>query len=95
MEDWYQGGKYCLTTNAKYVSYLALLGPAPRDPIATLVWTGISLPKYRFIMWLSAQEKLLTKDRLCGMGIHCDSPDCCLCDADVLEDAKHLFVEYS
>ncbi|XP_074292160.1 uncharacterized protein LOC141619018 [Silene latifolia] len=50
---------------------------------------SINVPKQQFIGWLWIQSRLLTKDRLCSMGIGSDS-QCELCDAAV-ESHDHLF----
>lgn len=53
------------------------------------VWCSLALPKHRFIFWLMAQHKLLTKDillkRIPGIDETCSV--CGIC----LEDHDHLF----
>ncbi|XP_074282722.1 uncharacterized protein LOC141607263 [Silene latifolia] len=53
------------------------------------IWNSINAPKQQFIGWLWIQGRLLTKDRLCSMGIGSDS-QCELCGAAV-ESHDHLF----
>ncbi|XP_062114704.1 uncharacterized protein LOC133825827 [Humulus lupulus] len=56
------------------------------------VWCSLSQPKHRFILWLAAHQKLLTRDHL----IHCHIPvssHCCpICEA-ALESHDHLFFD--
>lgn len=50
-------------------------------------------PKHRFILWLAMQKKLLTKDRIIGMGIPCRDGACGLCELNSLEDVQHLLLQ--
>ncbi|KAL2903976.1 hypothetical protein RDABS01_002686 [Bienertia sinuspersici] len=54
------------------------------------VWSRYSLPKHKFILWLSIQEKLQVKDKLWRLGITGD-PDCCLCEGGIESHAQLLF----
>ncbi|XP_059306478.1 uncharacterized protein LOC132057909 [Lycium ferocissimum] len=58
-----------------------------------LVWSRLLLPKHRSILWLATQRKLLTKERMVGIGITCDTAECVLCDQEEMEDLNHLFAE--
>ncbi|XP_060202947.1 uncharacterized protein LOC132631388 [Lycium barbarum] len=53
----------------------------------------LHLSRHRFVLWLAAQKKLLTKDRMADMGIGYDKAACVLCDQDGPEDHTHLFVD--
>ncbi|XP_074300067.1 uncharacterized protein LOC141631272 [Silene latifolia] len=59
------------------------------------IWNSIHVPKHQFIGWLWIQGRLLTKDRLCSMGISSNT-QCELC-ADAAESHEQLFLgcEYS
>lgn len=46
-------------------------------------------------MWLVVQQKLLTKERLCKLGIACDNTTCGLCEDDAFEAIQHLFGDCS
>ncbi|XP_020262713.1 uncharacterized protein LOC109838703 [Asparagus officinalis] len=64
------------------------------NPIAewcNTIWDGLQIPKHSFILWLVAQSRLLTQDRLCRMGI-ISSNQCALCSNN-LETCSHLFFE--
>ncbi|XP_074305517.1 uncharacterized protein LOC141640734 [Silene latifolia] len=55
-------------------------------PLVTVRWI---LPRHRFFVWLMAQERLLTQDRLQKMQITQDNL-CYLCGLEK-EEHKHLF----
>ncbi|XP_060195151.1 uncharacterized protein LOC132624380 [Lycium barbarum] len=96
MQSWFMNGRYMLTRDGHYLvasSYRALLQNGGKLECHDLIWGKLLQPKHRFILWLVAQKKLLTKDRMLGMGIVCDSANCVLCDKDELEDHTHLFVQ--
>ncbi|XP_020258655.1 uncharacterized protein LOC109835070 [Asparagus officinalis] len=61
---------------------------------AKTVWGGLHYPKHSMILWLATLSKLLTKDRLCRMGI-LENNQCVLCDDSVShqESRNHLFFE--
>lgn len=84
------GGEYSITR-----SYTALLGDMHRLNIADLIWSAIAQPKHRFFMWLGAQGRVLTKDRLRKLHIQVEDGSCCLCDAGTEEDSTHLSVACS
>ncbi|XP_059309987.1 uncharacterized protein LOC132061139 [Lycium ferocissimum] len=82
MTNWHSNGHYCLTTSGKYSvgnGYQDLLRARAKVETANLIWTSIALPKHRFILWLAAQERLLTKVRVHGMGLKCDTIEFELC----------------
>ncbi|XP_019239888.1 PREDICTED: uncharacterized protein LOC109219873 [Nicotiana attenuata] len=61
---------------------------------AELVWNAIMLPRHRVIIWLSYQDKLLTKERLLKLNILTDgNMNCCLCELGVPETELYLFSE--
>lgn len=96
MGSWYNEGKYCLTSNKHYSAsrgYLELLGDATKMEAAELIWSRIVLPKHRVILWLAAQDRLLTKERMQRIGLVCDNTSCGLCEEDKLESSTHLFYE--
>nr|XP_009620294.1 uncharacterized protein LOC104112156 [Nicotiana tomentosiformis] len=95
MVNWYRDGRYSLNANGKYSimqGYLKLIGDTPKIEIAELVWNKISLP--RFILWLTVQGRLLTKERMLTMGLQCENTTCILCDGAGMENAIHLFSNY-
>ncbi|CAI8588108.1 unnamed protein product [Vicia faba] len=58
---------------------------------APQVWTRLSIPKYRFILWLVVQDCLKTKQRLHRMHITTDA-NCVICgnpDLAKLEDEHY------
>lgn len=55
-------------------------------PNVELICSSIGLPEHNIILWLAGQERLLTNDKLVGIGLHCDNVDCVLCDDCRLED---------
>ena len=72
IQTWDTSSKYKL----KKV-YKLLLPETPKVNWGRAVWNRMSLPKHRFILWLSTQNRLKTKERLQLYGI---SPDdkCCI-----------------
>lgn len=67
MVHWYQKNRYHFTPNEEYLvtkSYNTMLTNLERLKEADLIWTKAMQPKHRFIIWLTNQNKLLTKDRL-------------------------------
>uniref|UniRef100_A0A0V0HW58 Putative ovule protein n=1 Tax=Solanum chacoense TaxID=4108 RepID=A0A0V0HW58_SOLCH len=62
MQDWYH---YCLIGNG--CPLLDMLGTAPTNDNAGLIWNRIAVPKHRFIFW---HARLLTKDKTSQDGIH-------------------------
>ncbi|XP_059274715.1 uncharacterized protein LOC132029486 [Lycium ferocissimum] len=96
MQQWYSTDRYVLTTSGVYSvsqSYLSLIEHREIKDCHELIWSKMLSPKHRFILWLAAQNRLLTKDRMLGMGIECEIADCVLCDKEELENPQHLFVE--
>ncbi|CAN1193130.1 LINE-1 retrotransposable element ORF2 protein [Linum perenne] len=54
------------------------------------VWGAPSIPRYTFICWLAARNRMSTKQKLLQWGIGTD--DCCiLCDQQEVETRNHLF----
>ncbi|XP_070049634.1 uncharacterized protein [Nicotiana tomentosiformis] len=98
MKAWYERDHYSLIFGGVYSitrSYTTLLGDMPRLNIADLIWSAIAQLKHRFFMWLGAQGRLLTKDRLRKLHIQVEDGSCCLCDAGAEEEPNHLFVACS
>ncbi|KAK4717695.1 hypothetical protein R3W88_016033 [Solanum pinnatisectum] len=96
MQGWYNQGRYLLTQSGNYSitrSYLALMGYRPKMRTAELIWTSMSLPKHRFMVWLAVQGRLLTQERKVRMNIPVEDVACCLCDEQVMETTVHLFEE--
>lgn len=61
-------------------------------------WKSIVLqtsihPRFKFILWLAAHERLATVDRLNKIGVHVPQ-DCAFCKATI-ETLEHLFFECS
>ncbi|XP_074290342.1 uncharacterized protein LOC141617073 [Silene latifolia] len=56
-----------------------------------LVWTRYGMSKNNVSAWLAAQDRLLTRDRLCRRGV-CLKPSCLLCE-NANESHSHLFFE--
>ncbi|XP_020271061.1 uncharacterized protein LOC109846249 [Asparagus officinalis] len=63
-------------------------------PWVNTVWGGLHYPKHSIILWLAVLSKLLTKDRLCNMGM-LDINQCILCadTGNYLETRNHLFFD--
>lgn len=94
--NWYSNGKYTLTSTDKYsvsASYFGAPGNRHVMDGANLMRNSILMPKHRFWIWLAVQGKLLTKERLCKMGIASDNTTGCLCEEDADETTQHLFGE--
>lgn len=67
MYGWYEQGVYKLSRGGGYSitrSYIALLGGMQRLHIADLIWSSVAQSKHRFFLWLGAQRRLLTRERL-------------------------------
>ncbi|WMV14169.1 hypothetical protein MTR67_007554 [Solanum verrucosum] len=96
MKSWHVQGKYGLTPTGEYsitCSNLDLIVDQPRLATVEIKWTAVAQPKHRVIMWLAAQNRLLTKDMLLMLNIPEEENECCLCAHQVPENPKHLFVE--
>ncbi|XP_020270783.1 uncharacterized protein LOC109845967 [Asparagus officinalis] len=63
--------------------YNAISQSSATVPWAKTVWGGLHYPKHSMILWLATLSKLLTKDRLCRMGI-LENNQCVLCADSVL-----------
>ena len=48
-------------------------------------------PRYRFILWLVHQGRLLTKDKLKHMHIEVEDVTCGFCEQESDETHQHLF----
>lgn len=95
ISDWYIDGKYSLTGNDKYSiakGYEKLSGIEQKWEIAELLWNKFVVPKHCFISWLIFRKRVLTKDRLQGMGIKIEDKNCSLCNGSILETIEYLFV---
>ncbi|KAH0695980.1 hypothetical protein KY289_013462 [Solanum tuberosum] len=96
MQSWYMQDRYKLTKGGEYSitrSYIDLRGHHNSLHIAECIWSAVAQPKHRFILWLAVQDRLLTKESLLKMNISVEEANCCLCDAQKLETARHLFSE--
>lgn len=96
MQGWYLQRQFLLTGNGNYSitrRYLALAGPHDSLDTAELVWNSVALPKHRFLMWLAVQNRILTKERLMKMNIQVEDNCCVLCQVQVLETSRHVFVD--
>ncbi|KAH0675380.1 hypothetical protein KY285_023181 [Solanum tuberosum] len=96
MQSWHTQDSYWLTKGGEYSitrSYIDLRGTHSSSHIAECIWSVVAQPKHRFILWLVVQDRLLTKERMLKMNISVEEANCCLCDAQKLETAKHLFSE--
>ncbi|XP_020245399.1 uncharacterized protein LOC109823532 [Asparagus officinalis] len=71
--------------------YNALTLPATYAAWSDTIWGGLHYPKHSVILWLNTLSRLLTKDRLCKMGI-LNENQCILCSAQQ-ETSKHMFFE--
>lgn len=60
---------------------------------ADLVWTSMTLPKHRFMMWLAVQARLLTHERKIRLHIQVDDTERFLSDEKVIETTVHLYEE--
>lgn len=73
-------------------SYNAMLGHMSRCWEMSLVWSGVMLPRHKFVLWIANQQKMLTKERLLQMHISITGDaECCMCDLGVIESQQHLF----
>ncbi|XP_020271599.1 uncharacterized protein LOC109846766 [Asparagus officinalis] len=71
--------------------YRILLQPDQVAAWYNTVWDNISYPKHSFVTWLAIQSRLLTQDRLCGMGILAAN-QCVMC-TNFPESCGHLFFD--
>ncbi|KAM3376161.1 hypothetical protein P3S68_014875 [Capsicum galapagoense] len=69
------------------------MGDKPSVESDALVWNKILIPKHRFVLWIATHRKLLNRDRLMKIGVHCDGVNNVLCDIQILESDAHLFLE--
>jgi hypothetical protein len=58
-----------------------------------VVWHSVAIPKHVFLLWLVFRDVMITKSRMCWLGIHGD----CLCPFchSGMESRDHLFFECS
>ncbi|XP_075109188.1 uncharacterized protein LOC142180979 [Nicotiana tabacum] len=69
--------------------YGKLRGDFDRVPWRKLVHNNIGVPKWNFIVFLAAHRRLMTKDRLRGLG-YVEDVTCSLCNSEK-ETVDHLF----
>ncbi|XP_070007273.1 uncharacterized protein [Nicotiana sylvestris] len=60
-------------------------------PWGRWVWRKLNIPKHNFICWLTMHQRLMTKTRLCHLGISQDDR-CRMCGMHE-ETTQHLFFE--
>ena len=58
-------------------------------PWSVNIWGRLNIPRHRFIMWLTALQKLQTRAKLWKLKIISEQ-SCCICGCDI-EDIQHLF----
>lgn len=75
----------CNGTAKAYDFFVKKIGRWPWKP---LLWKSCIIPKHRFILWLFAHEKLLTRYRQC----YIEDKVCVLCNIQ-METSSHLFFE--
>ncbi|XP_020263250.1 uncharacterized protein LOC109839233 [Asparagus officinalis] len=74
--------------------YMCLIQPMPKVSWFSTAWDEFLYPKHSFILWLACNQRLLTKDRLCRMGMMSSNQNqCVLCCGHQLETSKHIFFE--
>ncbi|XP_020249103.1 uncharacterized protein LOC109826485 [Asparagus officinalis] len=74
--------------------YKTLVQPANEVAWAKTIWDGFLYPKHSFLLWLACHARLLTKDRLCRMGIlSTNQIQCVLCNGHQLETRDHISFE--
>lgn len=73
---WAQGNKYTVAAG-----YNWLLRNTEHVPWCSWVWNRSNVPNHSFICWLTAQQKLKTRDRLVKFGI-CTKTSFLFCDGD-------------
>lgn len=64
------------------------VGTVGRWPWKPIIWKSCILPKHRFVLWLVAHGKLLTRDRQS----YVDNKACVLCNR-AIESVEHLFFQ--
>lgn len=85
-DQWLQDIRYSIKKQ-----YTALNGSDTRVQWSSYVWNRYTQPKHRFILWLSVQNRLKTKDRLKRIGV-CADDVCPICGQHG-ETVKHLFFQ--
>lgn len=73
--------------------YTMMKGAGTRVNWDTGVQNIMSIPKHKFIMWLSIQQRLQTKSRLYSMGVSQDDL-CCIC-VQQEQNHDHVFFQLS
>ena len=81
--------KYLLVKEAYHVIH----GQGLKVPWANFVWAKKIAPRHSFIMWLVAQQKLMTMDKLVHWGVI--SQNCCFLCSREEESHNHLFLKCS
>ncbi|XP_048494688.1 uncharacterized protein LOC125494873 [Beta vulgaris subsp. vulgaris] len=71
--------------------YDTIKGDKQKVPWDKMVWNRLSVPKHRFISWLTVQSKLQTTVKLAQIGI--STSDRCLICHNGTEDHVHLFFQ--
>ncbi|XP_020269403.1 uncharacterized protein LOC109844697 [Asparagus officinalis] len=87
MKECYDNGKIQISEIYKALTH----STTPIDTMSGSIWGGLHYPKHSVILWLANHSRLLTKERLCKMGMITESL-CTLC-ASQQETCKHLFFE--
>ncbi|XP_048491453.1 uncharacterized protein LOC104887201 [Beta vulgaris subsp. vulgaris] len=85
-DQWLQDIRYSIKKQ-----YTALNGSDTRVQWSSYVWNRYTQPKHRFILWMSVQNRLKTKDRLKRIGV-CADDVCPICGQHG-ETVKHLFFQ--
>lgn len=84
LSGWFGG------SNGMTKAYDFFVNKVGKWPWKPLIWKSCILPKHRFILWLYAHGKLLTKDRQC----YVEAKSCVLCGKEE-ESLSHLFFKCS
>ncbi|KAL9244428.1 hypothetical protein vseg_018205 [Gypsophila vaccaria] len=71
LKEGYRGDDWCSNNGVYSVAsgYEWLTGANVKEQWARMIWSRYNVPKHGFICWFSAQNRLLTKDRLVRIGI--------------------------
>lgn len=80
LESWFSNGK---GLGKAYEFFIGAVGRWPWKPI---IWKSCILPKHRFILWMVAHGKLMTRDRQS----YVEDKECVLCKR-ANESVDHLF----
>uniref|UniRef100_A0A7N0RJW9 Reverse transcriptase zinc-binding domain-containing protein n=1 Tax=Kalanchoe fedtschenkoi TaxID=63787 RepID=A0A7N0RJW9_KALFE len=69
---------------------MCLMDSSPVTDWAVIVWNKFSLPRHKFIAWLTFRNRLATKDRISVFGPRNINMGCIFC-RDWREDKDHIF----